>query len=509
MSDPAPRPKKQETYTEEMQRWMSRQSVWWRLRHLRRHPDARPVVISLLVLAGWLLPLAAVAAFGFYVVIHRYTGSARFGNLLEQEAGEYFGLRNTSSTGGQWKAGAITLTGLKGEGKPDGFLRSFKSNAIRFESSFQNLFAAQWSPANVLIQGLEIEFRGGLLGPEEVRSLAAEQEKAAGVRREKILKDDGDPGPYEGFWGINPIAENFTIQRFQARNSTVRWGVSARSEGSLAGCSLDGQKLESGDWKIVCKGGKLSVGWLRALDLDEAIFVAGREVVQVERLSFRFPTPEGQAPDKGHGIITGSIGISATPTVDLTVNFQDVEINRLLPPEYQRLFSGNVKGKAAMRGLASDPKGLATQFTLEFLPGFGFGVGSTEVFPVLEVLGGEVVNLPVRYFEAARGGMTFTSVDRKIRCPGANFETSDGERLEGTFDLDLESRSINGAFRIGLKPASFKEHPRIQEKFFREETAGLRWMTLPMEGPLSTSTLSMAESLRAAVKQEAADRQER
>ena len=509
MSDPAPRPKKQETYTEEMQRWMSRQSVWWRLKHFRRHPDARPVFVSLLVLVGWLLPIAAVAAFGFYVVIHRYTGSQKFGQLLEQEAGEYFGLRNTTSTGGQWKAGAVTLTGLKGEGKPEGFLRSFKASAIRFESSFQNLFSERWSPANVLIQGLEIEFRGGLLGAEEARSLAAEQEKAAMARREKIEKEDGDPGPYEGRWGINPLAGNFTIQRFQARNSSIRWGISARSEGSLTGCGIEGQKLDSGDWKFVCKGGKLSVGWLRALDLDEAVLIAGREAVRLDRATFRFPTPEGQAPDKGHGTITGVVGVSSTPTVDLTVNFQDVEINRMVPPEYQRIFAGNVKGKAAMRGLASDPNGLASQFSIEFLPGFGFGVGSTEVFPVLEVLGGEVVNLPVRYFEAARGGMTFTSVERKIRCPGANLETSDGERLEGTFDLDLESRSINGAFRIGLKPTSLKEHARIQEKYFREETAGLRWMTLPMEGPLSTSTLSMAEGLRAAVKQEAADRLER
>ena len=509
MSDPAPRPKKQETYTEEMQRWMSRQSVWWRLKHFRRHPDARPVFISLLVLVGWMLPIAAVAAFGFYVVIHRYTGGQKFGQLLEQEAGEYLGLKNTSSTGGQWKAGAITLTGLGGEGEPGGFLRSFKSNAIRFESSFQNLFSNEWTPANVLIQGLEIEFRGGLLGAEEARSLALVQEKAAQARREKILKDDGDPGPYKGFLGINPSAENFKLRRFQSRNSTIRWGIGARSDGSLSGCSIEGEKLESGAWKLVCRGGKLSLGWFRALDLDEAILISGRDTVRVERASFRFPTPEGQAPDKAQGTITGSIGISATPTVDLTVSFQDVEINRLLPTEYQRIFSGKVKGKAAMRGLASDASGLASQVSMEFLPGFGFGMGSPEVFPVLEVLGTEAVNLPVRYFEAAKGGVTFNIVDRKMRCPGANLETGDGERLEGTFDLDLESRSISGAFRIGLKPINLKEHARIQEKFFREETAGLRWMTLPTEGPLSTSTLSIAEGLRAALKQEATDRLER
>jgi hypothetical protein len=509
MSDPAPRPKKPETYTEEMQRWMSRQSVWWRLKNFRRHPDARPVFVSFLVLAGWMLPAAAVAAFGFYVVIHRYTGGPKFGQLLEQEAGEYFGLTNTTSTGGQWKAGAITLTGLAGEGNPGGFVRSFKTDAIRFESSFRNLFAEEWTPANVLIQGLEIEFRGGLLGPEEARSLALVQEKAAEARREKILKDDGDPGPYEGFWGIHPSADRFKVQQFQARNSTIRWGLSARSEGSLAGCALDGRRLESGDWRIACKGGKLTVGWFRSLDLDEAVLIAGQDTIRIERAAFRFPAPDGQAPDKGQGTLTGSIGISATPTVDLAVNFQDVEINRLLPAEYQRIFSGKVNGKAALRGLASDENGLASQVAMEFLPGFGFGMGSPEVFPVLEVLGGEAVNLPVRYFEASGGGMSFTIAERKLRCPGANLQTGDGERLEGTFDLDLEARSIKGAFRIGVKPISLKEHPRILEKYFREETAGLRWMTLPMEGPLSTSTLPMAEGLRAALKQEAADRLQR
>jgi hypothetical protein len=509
MSDPAPRPKKQETYTEEMQRWMARQSIWWRLKHFRRNPDARPMVVSLLVLVGWLLPIAAISAFAFYVVIHRYTGGQNFSQHLEQEAGEYFGLKNTSSSGGQWKSGAITITMLKGEGRSDGFLRSFKANAIRFDSSFQNLFSEEWSPTNVLVQGLEIELRGGLLGPEEARSLAQEQEKAAQAQREKILDGGGDPGPYAGAWGIHPSAEKFRIRRFQAKNTTVRWGMSARSEGSLTGVSIEGEALGSGDWKLHCKDGKLTLGWLRGLALEEAIVVAGRDTIRVERATFRFPPPAGQPADKAQGTIAGTIGVSATPTVDLTVGFQDVEINRILPQEYQRLFAGKVKGKAAMRGLASDPNGLASQVTMEFLPGFGFGVGSAEVFPILEVLGGEAVNLSVRYFEAARGGMTFNLLDRKIRCPGANLETGDGQRLEGTFDFDLDARSINGAFRLGLSPASLKEHPRVLERYFREETAGLRWMTLPMEGPLSTSTLPLAEGLRSALKQEAADRLQR
>lgn len=488
---------------------MSRQSVWWRLKHFRRHPDARPVFISLLVLVGWLLPIAAIGAFGFYVVIHRYSGSQKFSLLLEQEAGEYFGLRNVSSNGGNWKAGGIIVTGLKGEGKPDGFLRSFKAAAIRFQSSFQGLFADEWQPANVLIQGMEIELRGGLLGEEEAKILAKEQEKAAAARREKILKDRGDPGPYSGSWGINPSAEKFTLGRFQARNTTVRWGMSARSEAALTGTNVEGQRLDSGGWKLECKGGKLTIGWLKGLEMEEATVIAGNQSIRIDRLIFRFPTPEGQSAEKGHGSITGIIGISATPTVDLNVTFQDVEVNRLLSEEYQRLFAGTVKGKATMRGFASDVNGLASQVSLEFQPGLGFGVACTDVFPVLEVLGGEAVDLPVRYFESARGGMTFNMAERKIRCTGTNLETNEGERLEGTFDFDLEARSIKGAFRIGLRPASLKDHARVQERYFREETAGLRWMTVPMEGPLSTSTVSLTDGLRAALKQEAADRLER
>lgn len=509
MSDPAPRPKKQETYTEEMQRWMSRQSVWWRLKHFRRHPDARPVFISLLVLTGWLLPIAAVLAFGFYVVVHRYAGSGKFGKLLEQEAAEFIGLKNPSSTGGQWKSGAVILTGLKGEGKPDGFLRRFEASAIRFESSFHGLFSKEWSPTNVLIQGLEIEFRGGLLGPNEAKQLAQEQEQAAAERREKILREDGNPGPFTGSWGVEPRAQNMTIRRFQAKNVTIRWGMNPRTEGSLSGASVDGQVLPGGDWKLDCRGGKLSLGWLKSVVLESATLVKGDDSVRVEAATFRFPPPDGQPADKGQGTITGTIGISSTPTIDLTVQFQDVEINRLLPQEYQRIFAGKVKGKASLRGLASDENGLASQVTMEFLPGFGFGAGSTEVFPILEVLGGEAVNLPVRYFETSRGGMTFNLAQRKIRCPGANLETADGERLEGTFDFDLESRAITGAFRLGLKPAALKEHPRVQEKYFLEETAGLRWMTLPMEGPLSTSTIPFTNGLRTALKQEAADRLQR
>lgn len=506
MSDPAPRQRKQETYTEEMQRWMARQSVWWRLRHFKRHPDARPVLLSLLVVLGWMLPVAAVSAFGFYVLIHRYTGSGDFSRLLEQESGKYFGIVNTTSTGGQWKAGAVTLTGLKGEGRPDGFLRTVKAGAIRFETSFRSLFDKDWSPDNVLVQGLEIEFRGGLLGPEEAKTLADEQEKAAAQLRAKTIEDGGEPGPYDGSWGIHPKAEAFTVRRFQARNSTIRWGMSARSSGILSGTSIEGQTQETGDWKLRCTGGKLTLGWLRDLEVEEIILTANRQAITVNRLEFRFPPPEGQPAGKGRGSITGSIAISATPTVDLAVAFQDVEINRLVPPDYQRLFAGSVRGKASLRGLASDENGLASEVTMEFLPGFGFGAGSPEVFPVLEVLGGEAVDLPVRYFESARGGISFVLENRKIRCQGANIESADGERVEGTFQYDLDARSISGVFRLGMKPGALTEHPRVQEKFFREETAGLRWLTLPMEGPLTTSTVSTADGLRAALKEEAADR---
>lgn len=506
MSDPAPRQRKQETYTEEMQRWMARQSVWWRLRHFKRHPDARPVVLSLLVLIGWLLPIAAVSAFGFYVLIHRYTGGGKFSQVLEQETGRFFGLVNTTSTGGQWKAGVVTLTGLKGEGKPDGFLRTLKAGAIRFETSFQGLFSDNWSPDNVLVQGLEIEFRGGLLGPEEAKTLAGEQEKAATALREKIIADGGEPGPHKGSWGIHPAAETFTIRRFQARNSAVRWGMSARSSGILSGTTIEGQAQENGDWKLRCTGGKLTIGWLRELDVEELLVTANRQAITVNRLQFRFPPLEGQPAGKGRGSITGMISVSASPSVDLAVSFEDVEINRLVPLDYQRLFAGTVKGKATMRGLASDENGLASEVTMEFLPGFGFGAGSPEVFPVLEVLGGEAVDLPVRYFETARGGISFLLENRRLRCQGANIESADGERVEGTFNYDLDARSISGVFRLGMKPGTLTEHPRIQEKFFREETAGLRWLTLPMEGPLSTSTVSTADGLRAALKEEAADR---
>ncbi len=502
MSDPKPPSPPEQSHADKMSGWVARQSFWYRLRHSLRFTGVRPGYLTALIVLAWIVPLIGVAGFGFYVLVHRFTGSSDFTRVMEQEVGEYLGLAAPSLSQAHWKAGSVALTDLSGEGIPSSYVRSFKLGSARFQTSFQQLFDDKWEPDLLLLQGMEVELRGGLLEATEAARVAKEQEVKVNARRKKL----GQSGEIKGKYGINPSSETFSVNRFIARGSSIRWGLNERNSGKLTNTIIEGNYVQDGSWRIKCTGGEFTQGWLDNAIVDELSFAASKDGITITKFDFRLPQGEGKQGQDGVGQGHGTVTLGPKPEVALNLDLQALEVNRLLPEQFQTAFAGKLQGKATIKGSTSDEAGFSSHFDLEFQPGFGFGVGSQQIFPVLEVLGGEAADLPVRYLEATNGGITLDLADKSLKASGVKLETSEGERIEGFFTLDTASNNISGVFRIGLIPNALKDHPRLVEGFFREESAGLRWLTLPMEGSVATSTVSTADGLRAALKQQMEDR---
>lgn len=508
MPAPSPRSQKDETYTQELQRWMARQSFWYRLTHSQGSPESRSMFLVVLTILGWTVPVFALGGFGFYVMVQRYTTSGGFSQLVEQEVGEYLNLTMPKVAGASWKSGVVNITGISGEGKPEGFVRSVKIASARIELPFRDLFEEQWGGHSLTIQGLDLELRGGLLDTAEAASLAREHAATADAANAKLRAKGIPTGPYSGKWWINPDGNTFATDRVIARNSTIRWGLNETNGGRLSGTNLEASRQDD-FWVLRCTGGEFSQGWLKNALVDELVLEVKANAVVIKKFDFRLKQADGKQGGDAIGQGQGMVQLAAAPVVELHMDIADMEINRIIPAEYQRVFAGKFKGKVAMTGSTVDEDGFTSAFSVQFVPGFGFGVGSAEMFPVLQVLGEAAADIPVRYIEAKQGGLTFTLQGKTLKCTGANLLGANGDRIEGSFTFDSDAHTVKGVFRIGVKPAALAEHPLIKQQFFREETAGLLWLTLPLEGPVGGNTTGMADEMRTLLRKETDNRKDR
>ena len=487
--------------TEEMDLWMARQSFWYRLRYLRRHPEARPLGIGLFFLMIKLVPLLLVGCFGYYMLLHRYLSGGAFAAHVGQEAGKALGSANMVATMAKWRAGNVTINELKGEGLPDKWFRDVTLTGVRFDLPVSRLFERAWAPQSVMVQKLELDVRAGLLGTDEQARLAKEQKVRADDRRRALEEKKQDPGPYHGRWGINPDGPGFTVGHVLAREAVVRWGGGEDSAGSVAGAMLEANRGEDG-WQLRMTDGTLSFGWLRNARLGEFVGQVRQGVLTIERASFTIPAPAGTQLVEGVGTMAGRVVFGDQPQVEILCQVDHLDVTHLLPDDCAGLFAGQVKGELRITGSTNREGGMLTQGAFEFYKGFTFGTKAAGIIPLLEVLGGEVADIPLRYLEAQTGGVRFAFGAGQLKVDGMSWAADNGERIEGQFTYGLAAKAIEGVFRVGIREASLRNHPLLLERYFREQGGGLCWLTIPLEGPAKGATGVMAEGMRAVIRQE-------
>jgi hypothetical protein len=494
---PTPPPSsRDDTYNDEMQRWMARQSWWYRLRYMRRHRGSRSLAVSLVMLAIKLVPVLVLGLVIYYLMLNRYLGSgADFSRLLEQEAAPALGAANVGVQVAKWKAGVVTVNELKGEGDPQSWIRRFTLTGLRFDQPFSKLFKAEWRPGVIAAQKLDLEIRAGQLGPEESAQVASAQEAAAARARQDLEEKNLDPGPYTGRYGVKLEGQAFAAERLLVRDANIRWGGNPESAGSLLGTSLEAAR-DGQSWMVRLTGGDLSHGWLRGTRLQELIARIGPDGVAIEKLAFRIPPPPGTQADDGLGSMVGVVTYGVQPQMEIRMKLQRVDLAQLLPEDLSHLFTGRASGEILMKGSTNRDGGMTTQGALEFSKGFSFGARAPETLPLLEVLGGEIAEIPLRYFDTAEGGVRYTLGGGKFKVDGVNLVSGDGDRVEGAFAMDLATRGISGVFRIGVRETLLASRDALRERYFREQSGGLRWLTVPVEGPLLGATSEIAEGIR-------------
>ena len=476
---------KEQSYTEEMQRWMARQSFWYRITHGRRNPNSRSFLVTLLILAAWLIPISFFSMVGYYVMLSKFLRTPNFTRLVGNRAALILNVNSPKIFNAHWKSGSLTIDDLQGEGHPSGWVRKLKIGSTRFSLPINKLISKSWSPGNVILQDVDIELRGGLFDAKEAERLAKEQ----------ALRDAASTAPLAKFPGLNPDANNFSVQRVLARNTTIRWGSADRSEGEIRDTTLEAVN-DGNHWTVRCSGGILNQGWLRNLIIKDLEFVTGKDTITVKKFDFILKAAEGKQSKEGTGQGSGTIHIDKTPTVNIDLSIADVEINRLLNQKHQGILAGQVHGTLVFRGSTSAESAISSSGVLELEPGFTFGTRSSEVFPILDVLGGEMVSIPLRYMEAAKGSVRFSTSENFFECASAVLENFNGERLEGQFTQEISSNNVTGSFKVGFKPDTLKEAPDVAAKFFTETDSRLHWLTIPLNGPMVNATAKQAEAIR-------------
>ena len=493
--------RRDETYNEEMVRWLARQSFWYRLTHLRRHPEARPIGVSLLFLALILIPVLLVGVLGYYVLLQRYLSGVSFGNLVAQEAGKSLETTNMEGSASRWKAGTVTINELKGEGLPGSWVRKATLTGVRFPLHMSELFRKEWTPPSVSMQRLDLEIRSGLLNPEEAGKLAKQQAAQIERKRQSLVDQKLDPGPYIGKLWIGPEGSLFATNHVLVRDANVRWECGQDISASVVGTTLEADRSDSG-WRIHLVDGMLSFGWIHQARLGELNARVVKGVLTIEKASFFIPPLPGTRASEGIGSLSGKIVYGVQPQIDIVCKIENIDVNRLISSDYAGFFSGNLKGEMRVMGSLNQAGTLSTQGALDIEKGFSFGTKAPAFFPLVEVLGGELADVPLRYLEAASGAIRFSLAGNKLKMDSVVFVTADGERIEGQFNCETGAGTLTGVMKLGLKPSTLAEHPLLQEKYFNESIGDLRWMTVPLDGPIKGLAGGFAEGMRTVLKTE-------
>lgn len=482
-------PSSSDTYNEEMKRWMAKQSIWWRLRYLQRHPEARPLPLSLLMLALKLVPVVLIGGFVYYVLLQRYLTSGDFASLVRTQSAVALNAEEVKLTATRWKAGKVSMNTLEGRGRPDNWVRRFSLTGIGIPVKLQSLFTEAWTPGEVSVQSMEVELRAGMLGGTELERVLAGEAAGGGKRGT------------DGKWGVKCDGAMFRTNRLICRDTYLSWGGAEESAGFVRGAVLDARRVDDG-WVVTLTGGELEQGWLRGAQVDEIVLSLGDGRIRLDRCDFTLPAPEGTTGADGRGSMAGVVTVKREPEMDLAIDLRNTDITLLLPEKLRGLFAGRVTGECSIEGSTNRRGSVRTTGAFELHKEFAFGFRSAEIIPLLEVLGGEVADIPVRYFICREGGVRFALGGDKLQVDGLTWLTPEGERLEGQFSYAVEEEMIDGVFRVGVKEERLAERPELGERFFSDEGGGLRWLTVPVEDKLRGATEDLANQMRAVLREE-------
>lgn len=178
--------------------------------------------------------------------------------------------------------------------------------------------------------------------------------------------------------------------------------------------------------------------------------------------------------------------------LNLTAKLSGISVSPLLPEDWRLRLHGNLGGEMVIRSAlpARGPPTLSGSLTL--------AQGQLQALPVLDQIALFTRTQQFRRLALNKVSADFRQENGKIEVRNFVAESEGLIRIEGSFTI--VNGTIDGAFQVGVTPASLQWLPGSQERVFTQQRGGYVWTPMRLTGPLAKPGEDLSPRLIAAAQ---------
>ena len=403
-----------------------------------------------------LLVLGIVALFVAQAAITSYLRSERFREFLARRTGD--------SLHAQVEVAPLSFTGLnlyadglRARGEEGAAFGELKIDGVRAELSLRRFFERVWQVDSVIAQRVCVTLDGPRVAPPAMPTVVTP------AIREATRSGSG--------W----LPKRVEIAQVTVSDAQLRW-----TGGGVQGMAVQMLPQEGG-WRITGTGGRLEHAGLPPLE------------VQTVRLLHRAPTLYVQSAElrqPGGGVLRVTGDVNPEQSLDLRAELEGVSITPFLAEDWRVRLRGQASGEATVRSPLPWRGPPEIRGTLRLTN------GELEALPVLDEIAVFTQTQGFRRLKLSRASADFLQTGARLTVTNFVAEAERLIRIEGRFTI--EGGAIDGAFQVGVTPASLEWLPGSQERIFTETRGGYVWTPMRLSGPLDKPQDDLTPRLAAA-----------
>jgi hypothetical protein len=508
------------SYSEVMQEWQAKQSLFGRMRGSVFQPGFDKFGIERVWGYIWRYSLFLILPGLFYLFVFKMYGSGEgFAKTLEEQTQKFLGAESVKISSAQLDlSGAIRVSNLTAKGSPDSFFQKFECQGLGTQVGMAQVYKKSWNLAEVSAFSSSITLRSGRTGAGN--SSAASADPIPPVKTSHVpgaaprllkasLKSlfEINPGLTFDFAGLN-------IARFSSSSFSVSWGSSPSTRGALTEAPIIMARADDG-WKVASDRGKFHQGWFEGAELTNLKARLGSTEATIETADF---SVFGTA-----GSFSGRVVYGNDPKVEGTIRVEEFPFQKLLPPgpgtqkHYGDYFEALTTGTITLSGSPNLASGIVMRGD------FKIGAGRIVGLPIFKALGNIVgesqISQPtinsghIRFKSSGTGdidGLSFELDDIAMECGPLLklklvgtwirrfvMEARKDGRIDA-YDRGQTTISSDAVLRVGiLKSALGKVKPKILSAFFKAEEDGCLWIDVPLQVTGANLTSELADEILA------------
>ncbi len=313
-----------QNFNERLSQWVASQGFWFQVRYSMSGSGSKGTALFQLLSMGLrLLLFLLVAAIGVWVYLIKRVDRPAFQEAFRTSLESGLSASQSQMKGFAHMQGQMSISRLACEGGDTTFFSSLEARNIRCKMGILEDFRGQWDPETIEISRVDMELRAGADDAESAHKIS-----------EALFKK----------------FPKTMLSSFEISDTTLRWGYSERTQGSIEGSTLKMMRSD-GVIKLVFRGGTFSQNWLKKLEIVNLMVVCDPEGITFEKAEFR----RGAATVDMSGM---KIAGGERPAVQGVAKIRNLSLEHILPSAFRNFVEGTLSGDFQVFGSTNTSEGI-------------------------------------------------------------------------------------------------------------------------------------------------------